>query len=218
MSLGKMRKLGLAVFLVSALLARAATASSIRCTGEMRLSDCRPVTQDEYDWPPSSQPTFSVECIGCPSPNPTDAGPPQTCMPWPPQTGEFVLSVAGQTYRNPGPVRGDQKIYFEETGSSCDGRSLFRYKGPLQPGMKHQIELGGHDYPKAPITFHVAQAPTGDPPMEAGTDTGRFPAPGAPSEENAGCSCSLGRSGLPSSSTPLALLVAALLVAIRRRR
>jgi hypothetical protein len=161
----------------------------------MRLPGCA-VTQT--DWPSSSQPTFTARCTGCPGPN--DASPPLPCMPFGPWVSQFTLTVSGQSYRNGSTPTGAQTIYFEETGTVCDGQKLFRYKGPLQPDKKHEIDLGGHDAPELPITFYVEATPTIEPSarQDAGGDSAA--ASDGPADASVGCSCALGGSKMLSES------------------
>ena len=134
-----------AVFGVLAVQGRA-EASSQKCAGSIRFTDCS-IPPPGHVWPSSARPTFTAICEGCSLPS-NDAG--ASCETFYPDipaiqgAGAFVLSlrVGGQTYGG---------RYFEEVGIMCgDERPdfsapsrLYRYVGPLIPGMQHDIIYPG---------------------------------------------------------------------------
>ncbi len=128
------------VFLVLAAEERA-EASTQRCAGSIKFTDCS-TPPPGHVWSSNSRPTFTAICEGCALPS-NDAG--ASCVTFYPQGGVgFVLKlrVGGETY-------GGQ--YFEEVGIMCgDERPdfsaparLFRYTGPLVPGLLHEITYPG---------------------------------------------------------------------------
>jgi hypothetical protein len=169
---------------------RTAEASSLRCWGQMRLPNC---LEPDRLWPAGPQVSFTAQCEGCPGPN--DAG--ATCTPVPPRTGDFVLTGGGQRLQNPGPADQDTTVYFEESGWMCDGVPLFRYKGLLHPGVVYQIDLGGHDFPPAPLTFEVEdyRVPTDRPGFAPPSPPSPAPGPATPSSHHTagGCAFAVGR-------------------------
>jgi MYXO-CTERM domain-containing protein len=192
------RRLLLPLAFVS-VLAADASASVVRCWGQMREANCNPTTRA---WPASSQPTFGVACEGC-GLTPDGGG---LCRPLELQPINLRITVGGQTF-------GAEHF---EIARECGEERLFRYKGPLQPGQRHEIIYPGNvDYSQPrpyTVTFEVAPGPfppTGSPPPDAGpTDDG-----GAGAASDAGGCSTAGRPHFP-----WAMAIAGLALMVRRRR
>jgi hypothetical protein len=214
------RAAAVATLVAAVALQGVAAASSIHCLGSMRNPGCE-TALDHVPWPSGSQPTFSVECEGCPGPNDAGIG----CTQVKPDPARFAVIVGSRFYRETTPPR-----YFEETGR-CGNEILYRYKGPLEPGMRHGISFGVSEPPMATLQFEVAAAPpevvdaAGSCTYEDAREDAHLvdAKAGAPAPANGdGCSCSVGtrsRGGASSASTLISASAVVLIVlrAWRRR-
>lgn len=191
-----------------------AWASSARCQGSMRISSCA-VPDLDYLWPASSPPTFSALCEYCSGPSPIDAGV-DPCTTQPPSPDFLRVKVGDQTF---GGLAG-QPRYFEATGEKCGDEGLYRYVGPLFPGMEHLIDLGGYGYPgTAVLSFRVAgAAPVVEPPPadaaaapDVAVTTDVAPDEASPTPKPSPSGCAYGQAPAPVSSAILVLAALALL-------
>jgi hypothetical protein len=133
---------------------RVAAASVLRCWGTMRTADCRETNQT---WPAASQPTFGVGCEGCG--HAADGG--SVCVPVGPGPSGFSLRVSGRSYSSQ---------HFEVVGTDCGNETLYRYKGPLDPGARHEIVYPGNADDSRPVPYVLAFDVEAAVPVDAGAD------------------------------------------------
>lgn len=168
-----------------------ALGSTTWCTSSALLgSDCA-VWPGDRAWPADQRPTFSLVCQGCGfSGGYSDAGALAgkcSTITWDPTS--LWMMVGNQRYGGE---------HFERVGS-CQGDPLYRYKGPLAPGLAHQVHTWNTYLPGKTglVLFTVAPVDAGAgedvrrddnaPPSDGGRTGADAGAPRRPTPASSGC-------------------------------